>query len=509
MTSTKSPDPPSIRPSLFEGEPSPSSSFSDTLVDLGFAQAKSQKFEWLTSFPTARPLLRAIQTHFTPECVLTSEQAIQYASLRQNLPVLPDSELLEAAKLLVPPALSYPDITQQRRQHLDRARKRLSLLRVQRDLLREELSLQRPYRRTQNSCSPSAQTRKNSDAHCIQHLQEGLDHLRTCLRLNPCSLNMDTSIDMYCQKERHLFDEMLTFAAQNFQIQRPAKSYGPTTPGALSLRQVVKSYSEIKGQHCIQEARLLRANAMLASLNLHMHSPRKQHPSASLHALIKDLRAKGMSALNTKVKAVTERSEEQLWERIQTVLLTETLRRQNHIIETARFFAKICLEQRVRILCFYLATSAQEDRYRQLYDVLHRLAATARRDSTLQATNAQGNLSVTPVDFTEMYRPLWSVMGTLDHVKQLSEIEAFEGEIFNSGIQCLSERLAQFIHKIGWDGSWLRLDSHPKYNAMVKELEGLLNHNTAILEAVLRKRESQTNTAAHSRDWIDAVNLRA
>lgn len=319
---------------------------------------------------------------------------------------------------------------------------------------------------------------------------------------------MDTSIDMYCQRECHLFDDMLSFARRNFQVQRPKKSYAPTTPGALSLRQIVKSYAEIKAQQCLQEARLLRANAMLASLNLHKQSPRKPLASASLHALIKDLRAKGKSALDMKVKAVAEKAEEQLWERIQTVLLTDTLRRQNHIIETARFFAKICLEQRVRIVSFNLATLAQEDRFHQLFDSLRRLATTARHDCTSPSADIRTDLSVAPVDFAELHRQLLSPSDLFDQAEPLSEIEAFERAVFNSGMQNLSERFNDFTNKIGWDGSWLRLDSHPRYDVPVCELERLLNHNTAILEAVLRKRESHSGAAIQSRAWIDLVNSR-
>lgn len=317
---------------------------------------------------------------------------------------------------------------------------------------------------------------------------------------------MDTSIDVYFQRECHLFGEMLNFARQNFQMQRLTKSYAPTAPGTLSLRQIVKSYAEIKAQHCIQEARLLRANAMLAILDMHKQSPRKQLASVSLHALIKDLRAKGKNALDMKVRLISEKAEEQLWERIQMVLLTDTLRRQNHIIETARFFAKICLEQRVRALCFSLATSAQEDRYHQLFDILRRLAATASHDCTSRGGDMRTGLSATPVDFTELHRRLLSPADVLVPLKSFSEIEAFEREVFDSGIQTLSKKLEDFINEIGREGSWLRLDSHPRYDVLVNELGKLLNHNTAILEAVLRKRELHGGAAIQSRAWIDIVN---
>lgn len=489
MASSKSPTSPFLQSNNLPS----STTFSDAIFKLGFSDARDQKFEWLTSYPSARPLLNAIMTHFTPDCVLTHQQAYKFKTLTQSQPLPPDSELLDAADALQPPAQVFPNISEQYEKRLLAAKQRLALLSTQRNILREQLasiSHESPSR-------PSSPHDENPHVLNLDPLNGVMHRLNATLRSNPCTLNLDPSIEMYIRRERNLFHQLLSFARQNFDIQRSPKSYAPSAPPSLSLAQLIASYANIKSQQVLQEIRLFRANAILTALNLQTCSPNLQE-SSTLHAFLDDLRKRTKPLLHAKAETIANHAEEQLWARIHAALLTDTLRRQNHIIETARFYANICLQQRLRIMCFTMATSAQERRFQHLHELLSELADLRQRSVKLRARE-------TGCHMTEMCQVVVSGRGC-QNAMSCPQVDAFEEEVFNSGIQSLSDGLTGFIERIGQEGSWLRLDSHPRYVLLVKELESLLNHNTAILEAVLRKRESHSTVAAQNRRWIKVVN---
>lgn len=503
--STKSPR--SVSP-LEKGSTS-HATFSDALVALGFSQARSQKYEWLSSYPEARPLLAAIQTSFSPQCVLTETQASKYVHLAQNHPQLPDEHLFEASRPLTCGAPLFPDVQRQKKNRLKAARKRLDLLNAQKEVLREAVVQKRA--RPRGAMSPRTPPPRRNRPDEQPSVQRQVELLRMRVLRNPVSFSADATVDMYCQREQAFFDELLTYAGQTLQERAPDDRAALAEPQQVSLKQLVHSYATIKADQCMHEARLARANAMLTSISL-SKGAYLEKSTASMHSLIKDLRDRGAKALKAKAKQVEEQAQDSLWSRIHTISLTETLRQQNTILELARFCAVVCLEQRVRILCFNLATSAQADRYRVLFDALHRLLSKPSGDGLgeQEQTSFEQAECATQTDegqLLEIQRKISGLDVTEDELSS-SSISALENDIFDSAVGTMVDLITGFVHRIGCENSWLRLDSHHDYAPLLAEFENILSHNTSILEAVLKRRGSPNGISPQSQNWVRIVNSR-
>lgn len=483
--------------------------FSDALVALGFSPARSQKYEWLSSYPEARPLLSAIQTSFSPQCVLAETHASKYANLAQKQPQLPDDQLFEASRPLTSGAPLFHDVHRQRQARLNAARKRLDLLNAQKDVLREAVVQKRA--RPRGAMSPRTPPPRRNRPDEEPSVQRLVEQLRAGMLRDSVSFGADASVDIYCQREHAFFDELLTYARQSLQERAPNDRAAPAEPQKLSMKQLVASHATIKADQCMREARLARANAMLTSISL-SKGAYLEKSTASMHSLIKDLRDRGAKALKAKAKHVEEQAQDSLWSRIHTISLTETLRQQNTILELARFCAVVCLEQRIRILCFHLATRTQAGRYRMLFDALLRLLSKSSKDTLGEQEEtsfkqAECGTGTEENQVLEMQKKIADMEVTEDELNSTS-ISALENGIFDSAVRTMVDLITGFVHRIGREDSWLRLDSHQDYAPLLAEFEKILNHNTSILEAVLKRRGLPNGVSPQGQNWVRIVNSR-
>ncbi|CDF40817.1 unnamed protein product [Chondrus crispus] len=81
-----------------------------------------------------------------------------------------------------------------------------------------------------------------------------------------------------------------------------------------------------------------------------------------------------------------------------------------------------------------------------------------------------------------------------------------ENDVFDSAVETLADMLTDFANRIGCDDSWLRLESHAEFAPLVEDYERVLNYNTSILEAVLKRRRSPKGLSPRSRNWVQIVN---
>lgn len=482
--------------------------FSDALVALGFGQARSQKYEWLSSYPEARPLLTGIQTSFSPQCVLTESQADRYTDLVQKAPQLPDEQLFEASRPLMNGAPLLPDVRRQRQSRLEAAKKRLDLLNKQKEVLQEAVAQKRA--RPRGTMSPRTPPPRRNRPNDDPVWQRQVEMLRVSVQSNTVSFGADAEVDMYCQREQAFFDELLTYARQTLQERVPDDHSSIADPKKLSVKQLVNSYAAIKADQCMHEARLARANAMLTSISL-SKGAYMEMSTASMHSLIKDLRDRGAKALKAKAKRVEEQAQDSLWSRIHAISLSETLRQQNTLLELARFCAVGCLEQRIRILCFNLAAKTQERRYRELFDALLGLLLKNQTDSVSnEKVLLQDPASIKRFgeDKYLEIRSAHTAMEMKEDELTSTAVTALENGIFDAAVQTMADMLTNFVNRIGCENSWLRLDSHPEYHPLLGEFEKILSYNTSILEAVLKRRGSPIAASPQSQNWIQIVNSR-
>lgn len=472
----------------------PSQTFSDALVSLGYTQAANQKFEWLSAYPSAQPLLSSIAISFDSSCVLTEEEAKRYSLIKQKDNLLPPEQLVSAAKTLLPPNPSFPSVDQERRRRNEAAKTRLRLLKVQRDLLKEELK--RVHDARHDVQSPSV----GKEGELSKKLERAVSRLRFLLRLNSCAVNEDPATEVYMKKEKLLFSQLVAFAKKHFDVEQNAMSHANKEAELLPLQYIIRSYGNIKAQHYVEEARLHRANAILAALKMREFSPRKERVSATLKAYAKEMRERSKRMLEEKQKVVKGNAEEELLTHLQSEMLTETLRRYDYIIDTAKFFKTMSARQRIRIMCFDIVTGEQHDRYNQLHLALNELCSRFTEDVHGE------QVGPFPLSHGESTAHVCEVEKRLRPLAPGYELEMLENAAFQHSKRQLSQTLIDFTDKIGWDGSWIKLGAHPEFAQMMDKLEKLQSQNTSILEAVLKKRDSHGRIASQTRSRLKELN---
>lgn len=480
--------------------------FSDALVALGFNQAQSQNYEWLTSYPEARPFLNAIQTSFTPECVLSEAEAATFENLSKSTPQLPDEQLYMASRPLMNGTTQYPDVHHQRRSRLEAARKQLSMLKKQKEVLEEALSHKRA--RPRGALSPHTPPLRRNRLSEEQSTEQLADELAAFTPTESLFMGAEEGVAAYIQKEEAFSEELRSYAQQTVQDEVHGEHRSSHETKTSSLKGLVRSYAAIKSNQFIEETRLARANAILIYINMNK-AAYTEMPLTSVRSLIKDQRHRGSLAIKARAKELEDEAQETLWNQIQDIALSETLRQQESLLELERFCAARCLEQRLRIHSFNVAVKAQEKRLAEVSNaLLHLSLPHENSDQNNKQISACGSDTFTKPgekELEELQRILEESAPLADDMST-DNVISMENDVFDSAVETLADMLTDFANRIGCDDSWLRFESHAEFAPLVEDYERVLNYNTSILEAVLKRRRSPKGLSPRSRNWVQIVN---
>lgn len=487
-------------------------SFSASLVALGFEQAENQSFEWLSSYTSTQPLLQAISTSFSKECVLTRSEADEYRLLRDTVNI-PDSVLYETAELLTSePKLS--SLEEEKKLLLDTAKQRLELLRKQEEILRDAVSQQR--KRVRAAVSPQSMRSRLSrlvqpDSSDSESSDSVADELKDVFQAISNPQNLDPNVDTYIEKERAFSEELLASAKQVLFEKEVDISSTSSSPEELPVRALVQSYGDIKANQCIYEARLAKNNAVLAALNQDKFVFLETSCS-SMNALIKDLQVRGKKAMETRSKHVSEQARDSLWARLEEIRHEEMLSRQTTIIDFMQLSAQLCFQQRMRLVCFRLVVSRQEELYQSLLDKLRNLAPDAPSEAhaalsclTSPSRSSGGSCSTKTSDQLDLTN-----RETTTHQSSVSTsckvtMESIGRKTFTLRVQQLAETLEDFLSTTICKDGIPRFESHQDYLPLVEKVEKVLARNTSVLNAVLRKRKAPVAISAAAEDWAKLV----
>lgn len=492
--------------------------FVDVLHVLGFSRARADSFEWLYSYPTSRTLLDAISSSFSEHCVLSPQQAQRYRVLLNkptlSEPILSDPTFVEAAEV-VSSSPPLPGVQELRKIELHSAKKRLQLLKSQKDILRDVVGYK--SRRSRLALSPKTMRSRLSR---IARLGEGesnaasrLEQLQYLLHEMPYTHSPEGSEDSYLEKEEDLASYLLSQAQQVLSGEFSGAISKKPKPQP-SVREVVKSYGDIKVEQCGHEAQLARTNAILASLQL-SNVVLVEISNSTIAPLTADLRTRGAKALKVKAKRTHEDATSILWARIHEITLGETLRRQNAVLVVISSAAKLYLEARIRLLCllrFSCMLTNQGILYNDLSDSMSRLApGEDTKSEPSSAATLSPCLSPPPAAETRACEKAMAVFNS-DRLSLEEGCERYgdpleegEGNAIYDGIQQLETLIEDVTSTSQFTGSTPRFEPCPEYAAVLARVESVISENTSILRAVLRKRQSQGATAS-ARNWARTVS---
>lgn len=528
------------------------------LEALGFAPASDISFDWLFSYPDARPLLHAIATNFTPvDCVLTATEARSYAQLcSSETTLLPSSDAVMAARPLMESPLLPPNPTAAEAIAL---RKRLANINAQVQLLEDNLRAREPDNISNNAIPHYDERVQYSEDICkfeeFEHgdghsddssatlnvifaLRDELDKLRQTLREhfsgnNGIFSDSNETVLTYVDVEQREARALATI------IDNISRSRSGSVPHELLqhdelVRTTLNCYAELRGRLYVEQAKLIRAEKIIASLS----SPDDSRyielgDTVSMEALTAELRARTETSLAEAAQSVAHRAKKVMNDRVYSDALAQSLERHAEHIESLEKVVVALVEQRLRILCIQTSQNRQTETYHELFDALQLLlslgdasSAIAQSSSNVKQEPLIENLVMSPsvkvsskfqneirpieVQEESSYRKVQEIANEEITKEITNNSDELEETIFQENLHHASSILQGFRKRIGAERDWLDVDTSPSIAALIDQLENDIASNTVVLETLLRNRDRiqqgamPANSPKHN--WIKQVN---
>lgn len=521
------------------------------LESLGFAPASDISFDWLYSYPDARPLLYAIATSFTPgDSVLTAAESRRYAQIcSSETSLLPSSDVIRAAQpLMESPSLPPNPVAAEAAE----LRKRLTNVNAQIQLLEDSLRAEGLDVNFDNSTD-----HEDKSAHCedenreveeYEHLDEQsgdpratlsaisafrneLDVLHHTFRdhsFGSANLsNSNEAVFKYVEAEQREARALATIV-DNISGPRSASAPHELLQHDEFVRTTVHSYAELQARLYAEQARMIRAEAMIASLS----SPDDNRyiemgDTATIESLTAELRARTKTSLAEATQSVAHRAKKAINDRLCADALAQSLEQHTEHIETLEKVVIALVEQRFRILCVQASQHRQAGLYNELFDAIQFLLSMSNTtpsgaQSTLNSKHEPSQDNISESTSANMSSPFqneqimvkgtpssrkWKEVTNEDSAKTIDDLEE---TIFQQNTQQASSILQEFRQRIGAERDWLDLQTNPNITALIDRLENDLASNTVVLETLLRNRDriqqGAMSTSSPKHDWVSKVN---
>lgn len=382
--------------------PLATASLGQALEELGFETSPDEggDFDWLYAYPAARPLLEAISTRFSSECVLSVEEAENYEQIcRQHPPPLPSTDaqkivspISDASKLNI----SIPGSPHSARDALETAlRQKLSAIQSLTAVVRDaidadsvsETDNNRSYCREDSGESDLEEEEASSEVQAELH--DILDDLERIARYSRTQISSPTSspritgecgperevgdIFEYVSEERHESEQIaasIEELSHKLAVRPGNEAYDKNLVSDPQLCKLVDNYVDLRARSVVLETDLARQCAIIDTLLSSGGEQVDVEGYESAMHLYEDLKARAREAERSLSDDVSKRASQWLWDRIRTQALDHTLERQQSYISQLEKYLAALVEQRIRIMC---VSTAQNRRNTLAADLMCRL----------------------------------------------------------------------------------------------------------------------------------------
>lgn len=387
-------------------------SLGPALQALGFASAESAaSFDWLYSYPEARPLLCAITTSFSADCVLTEEEVCRYADFGgRRTPPLPFEDGIFAARVLfdapiVPP--QCPAVIE-----ADALRMRLACVKAQISVLTGVYSQEigsdggvdniDNWEKESNAnqhilndringgvirCIADSIDDGDASLHAVGTLRE---HVNAFHQISQMGLPWVSALPFSCSRSPLGDDSLLSYIeAEHNEVSTVASIVDKATCAIISddlnlphellsyeknLETTVDSYARLEARLHIMKAELFRAEARTASLSTQDDGRFvEMNDTSSIQNLTAELRTRAYTVLSDASQTVTQYARKRLYDRIYVGAFAQSHCYLETKIQTLRECITHLIEQRLRIICVYTALHREMELYRKFFDSLELL----------------------------------------------------------------------------------------------------------------------------------------
>lgn len=535
------------------------------LKDLGFEPSAGEEgdFDWLYAYPAARPLLEAISTRFTPECVLSVDEAESYAQIcRRSPPPLPLTDAQEVAAPLLD-ASSFNVCTRKSSRSARFAlrgalRQKLSAIQALTMTLRDAVEAgpisetDSNYSFDRESSDSDAEEEEASEIHAELH--DLLDDLERMSRHNRPQIPSPTSsprplgeselsheagdICEYVEEERCENEQIVANIEElsHKLAVRPAEEpYDKELVTDPQLCKLVDNYADLRARTVMLEVGLARNCATVDALVSSTGEQLDAEGYESASRLYDDLKARAQEAEKSLASDVSKRSCQWLWDCIRVQVLEHTLDRQrNYIVQLEKYLAAL-VEQRIRTMCVATAQRKRNELASDLMGTLEEFEITSKSivDSNKHSQNpsritspvrsiakterlfADSSPTFITREFDNSLESHLETCGTTARQSKADSTTADETEdsVFRNIVAEESVVFTDFRNRIGCERQWLDLDIGPELKSLVRQLEEEVSSNSVVLDTLLRNRSriqdhNATATSAN-RQWIRLVDTSA
>lgn len=382
--------------------PPSAASLGQVLEELGFETSPDEggDFDWLYSYPAARPLLEAISTRFSSECVLSIEEAEKYEQIcRQHPPPLLSTD---AQKIVSPISdasnfnIPLPGSPHSAQDALETAlRQKLSAIQSLTAIVRDAIDAD-SVSETDNNYSYCREGSGESDleeeevsSEVQAELHDILDELERIARYSRTQISSPTSsprimgesgperevgdIFEYVSEERHENEQIaasIEELSHKLGVRPGNEAYDKDLVSEPRLCKLVDNYVDLRARSVVLETDLARQCAIVDALLSSGGEQLDLEGYESAIHLYGDLKARAQEAERSLSDDVSKRASQWLWDRIRTQALDHTVERQQCYIAWLEKYLAALVEQRIRIMCI---STAQNRRNTLAADLMCRL----------------------------------------------------------------------------------------------------------------------------------------
>lgn len=377
-----------------QADPPATPSLGRVLKELGFETSADEggDFDWLYAYPAARPLLDAISTRFSPECVLSVEEADDYERICQrHPPPLPPTDAREIVAPLSNAShlnISVPKSANSARTALHTAlRQKLSTIQaltaVVRDAVGADNASETDDELSNSRDDPEFDLEEEEVPSEVQaELHDHLDELERISRYSRSQISSPTStssprltgesnveyeagdIFEYVREERRENEQIaasIEELSQKLAVRPGNEAYDKDLVSDPQLCKLVENYAELRARSIMLETDLARKCATIDALLTNSGEQLDTEGYESASHLYEDLKARAQEAEQSLSDDVSKRASQWLWNRIRSQALDHILKRQQSYITQLESYIAALVEQRIRIMCVSVAQSRRNE----------------------------------------------------------------------------------------------------------------------------------------------------
>lgn len=366
-----------------------SPSLSNVLKVLGFEPnpEEGNEYEWLYAYPSARPLLQAIATTFSADCVLTVDEAESYAEIHiRNPSLLHPSEARDIAQPLAEtgfspnPAFNSP---QNARAALRKAlQERLAGIQSSIAIIKELLVVKdSTTQHSQDLGERGYDIAADETSESLTEISDLLDEIEQAVKYprtiasptkSPSKAEVRDStcdntgeVGEYIQEER-FENELIINSVEEFSQKLSVRPVNEVYDIELTtddqLCELVDGYAELRARTVKTEIDIARKCAIAEAFLSVDYEQFDAEGYESISHLYKQLTSRAKNAEASIVDDVTKRARQWLWDCIRIEKARHILKQQQSYINELEKNLSALVEQRIRIMC----VSAAQNREKQV-----------------------------------------------------------------------------------------------------------------------------------------------